>query len=312
MLPARARPGLGRAARAVAGAPRREGYDVIYPRYESPPPDPNARNNIVGAVRPRARRRSDARTCRSSSLGHSRGGRLAVEAAAFLKPRLVIALYPGQINPQFEPATNFKLIPKTTNIYLLVGDRDKSVGNTGALELDRRLSPSASPRRASTAASIQSTTGFTADHMSVYSLSEAGRARVWGRIDRLIARRSEARAEELLELHGRAHVALDLQLARHVRRGRVLLAGDDLGELVGRRRDRGVRAVVGTSVADVERRRPARRRATGPRPRCRRGTSSSCLRASTRRRAPGGCRRIPWLPPIAPLLGFTACCGRKP
>ena len=27
-----------------------EGYTVIYPRYESPPPDPQARNNIVGAV----------------------------------------------------------------------------------------------------------------------------------------------------------------------------------------------------------------------------------------------------------------------
>ena len=28
-----------------------EGYDVVYPRYESPPPDPDARDNIVGAVR---------------------------------------------------------------------------------------------------------------------------------------------------------------------------------------------------------------------------------------------------------------------
>ena len=27
-----------------------EGYDVVYPRYEQPPPDPEARNNIVGAV----------------------------------------------------------------------------------------------------------------------------------------------------------------------------------------------------------------------------------------------------------------------
>ena len=81
------------------------------------------------------------------------GGRLAVEAAAALEPRLVVAFYPGQINPQFEPATNFKLIPKTTSIYLLVGDRDTSVGNSGALELAGDSSPSASPHRASTAAS---------------------------------------------------------------------------------------------------------------------------------------------------------------
>src|SRR5215210_6374543 len=46
--------------------------------------------------------------------------------------------------------------------------------------------------------------------------------------------------EQLLELHGRAHVALDLQLARHVRRRRVLGAGSDLLEGLRRRRDRHV------------------------------------------------------------------------
>src|SRR6476619_6363807 len=116
----------------------REGYAVIYPRYESPPPDPQARNNIVGAVG-RALGDLGRPDVPLVLLGHSRGGRLAVEAAAFLNPRLVVAMYPGQINPAFEPATNFKLIPKTTDIYLFVGDRDKSVGNTGALELDHRL-----------------------------------------------------------------------------------------------------------------------------------------------------------------------------
>ena len=114
-----------------------EGYAVIYPRYESPPPDPQARNNIVGAVG-RALGDLGRPDVPLVLLGHSRGGRLAVEAAAFLNPRLVVAMFPGQINPAFEPATNLKLIPKTTDIYLFVGDRDKSVGNTGALELDHR------------------------------------------------------------------------------------------------------------------------------------------------------------------------------
>ena len=104
-------------------------------------------------------------------VGHSRGGRLAVEAAAFLKPRLVVAFYPGQINPQFEPATNFKLIPKTTNIYLLVGDRDTSVGNTGALELDQRLLNFGFPASRIHGGIVKSSPGFTADHMSVYTLS---------------------------------------------------------------------------------------------------------------------------------------------
>src|SRR6266702_6783075 len=38
------------------------------------------------------------------------------------------------------------------------------------------------------------------------------------------------RLEQLLELHGGAHVALDLQLARHVGRRRVLLAVGNLRE----------------------------------------------------------------------------------
>ena len=42
-----------------------EGYDVIYPRYEQPPPDLDARDNIVSAVG-RALSRSGARRCRSS------------------------------------------------------------------------------------------------------------------------------------------------------------------------------------------------------------------------------------------------------
>jgi dienelactone hydrolase len=164
-----------------------EGYDVIYPRYEQPPPDPQARNNIVGAVG-RALGTLGRPHVPLVLVGHSRGGRLAVEAAAFLAPRLVIAFYPGQINPTFEPDTNFKLIPKTTDIYLLVGDRDTSVGNAGALELDRRLLGGGFPAARIHGGIVHSTGGFTADHMSVYSLSDAGKRAIWDRTDRLIER----------------------------------------------------------------------------------------------------------------------------
>jgi dienelactone hydrolase len=162
-----------------------EGYDVVYPRYESPPPDPNARNNIVGAVG-RALRTLGRPNVPLILVGHSRGGRLAVEAAAFLSPRLVIAFYPGQINPAFEPPTNFKLIPRTTNIYIFVGDRDTSVGNAGALELDRRLLEDGFPAARIHGAVVHSAPGFTADHMSVYSLTKPGKQAIWGRTDRLI------------------------------------------------------------------------------------------------------------------------------
>jgi len=161
-----------------------EGYDVIYPRYEDPPPDTQARNNIVGAVG-RALGDLGRPEVPLVLLGHSRGGRLAVEAAAFLKPRLVLAYYPGQINLQIEPPTNFKLIPKTTEIYLFVGDRDTSVGNSGAVELAERLLAFDVPVTQIHAQTIRSR-GFTADHMSMYDLSPAAKKALWGRADRLI------------------------------------------------------------------------------------------------------------------------------
>jgi dienelactone hydrolase len=162
-----------------------EGYAVVYPRYEDPPPDAQARNNIVGAV---GRALGDLGRPKVPLvlLGHSRGGRLAVEAAAYLEPRLVIAIYPGLINPAFEPATNLGLIPKTTGIYLFVGDRDTSVGNSGALELDKRLLELGVPAKQIHGGVIRSTDGFVADHASVYTLSRAGKRAIWDRVDRLI------------------------------------------------------------------------------------------------------------------------------
>jgi predicted esterase len=160
------------------------GYDVIYPRYEDPPPDAHARNNIVGAV---GRALGDLGRPKVPLvlLGHSRGGRLAAEAAAFLKPKLVLAFYPGQINPSFEPPTNFKLIPPTTNIWLFVGDKDTTVGNQGAIELEHRMLASGFPAKPIHRAVIHSQ-GFTADHSSVYDLSPAAKRAIWDRTDRLV------------------------------------------------------------------------------------------------------------------------------
>jgi pimeloyl-ACP methyl ester carboxylesterase len=160
------------------------GYDVIYPRYEDPPPAPDARNNIIRAV---GRGLGDLGRPKVPLvlLGHSRGGRLAVEAAAFLKPRLVLAFYPGQFDPAFEAPTNFKLIPPTTNVWLFVADQDTVVGNQGAVELNRRLMASGFPATRIHGAVIHSQ-GFTADHGSVYDLSPAAKRAIWDRTDRLI------------------------------------------------------------------------------------------------------------------------------
>jgi pimeloyl-ACP methyl ester carboxylesterase len=163
-----------------------EGDDVIYPRYEQPPPAPDARDNAVRAIRAGLAKLGHP-TAPLVLLGHSRGGRLAVEAAAFLKPRLVIAVFPGTINPQMEPATDFTRIPATTDIYLLVGDRDTGVGNSGALEMDQRLLAFDFPAVHIHGGVIRSTPHFTADHMSVYDTGTGARTAIWARIDRLIA-----------------------------------------------------------------------------------------------------------------------------
>lgn len=164
-----------------------QGDDVIYPRYEDPPPDPYARNRIITAVEKATETLGNPRVP-LVMLGHSRGGRLAVEAAAFLEPELVIGIFPGRINPSFEPDTNLGLIPHTTDVYLLVGDRDTSVGSSGARELDRRLLAGGFPAARIHGGVIHSTRGFVADHDSVYDVTPAAQRAVWARVDRLIAK----------------------------------------------------------------------------------------------------------------------------
>jgi pimeloyl-ACP methyl ester carboxylesterase len=163
-----------------------QGDDVIFARYEQPPPAPDARDHAVTGIRAGLAKlgHPDAPLV---LLGHSRGGRLAVEAAAFLKPKLVIAVYPGTINIKFEPATNFRKIPRSTNIYLLVGDRDEGVGASGALEMDQRLLAFGFPAARIHGGVIRSTPQFTADHLSVYDLGAPAQKAIWARIDRLIA-----------------------------------------------------------------------------------------------------------------------------
>jgi dienelactone hydrolase len=163
-----------------------EGYDVIYPRYELAAGDPAARDGVVAGVR-----NGLARLGRPHAplvlVGHSRGGRLAVEAAAYLKPREAIAIYPGLVNPQVEPPTDFTKVPSSTTIWLLVGDRDRSVGNAGALELFERLRTFDFPSVQIHGGVIRSTPSFTADHLSVYRTDPAAQKAIWARVDRLIA-----------------------------------------------------------------------------------------------------------------------------
>jgi acetyl esterase/lipase len=164
-----------------------EGYDVIFPRYDVPYPAPDARDGVVAGVR-----EGLAKLGRPHVplilLGHSRGGRLAVEAAAILHPRAAVAVFPGLLNAAFEEPTNLALIPPTTNIWLLVGDRDTDVGTAGANELYQRLRAADVAALQISTGIIRSRPGFSANHESVYRTDPAAQKAIWGRIDRILVR----------------------------------------------------------------------------------------------------------------------------
>jgi pimeloyl-ACP methyl ester carboxylesterase len=163
-----------------------QGDDVIFPRYEDPPPDPTARVNIVVSVEQAIDKLGDPKVP-LVLVGHSRGGRLAVEAAAYLEPELVVAIFPGIINPSFELPTNLGLIPPTTQLYLFSGDRDTDLGTLGVRQLQQRLAAGGFPASHVHVGVIRSRPGYVASHDSVYKTTPAARAALWARVDRLIA-----------------------------------------------------------------------------------------------------------------------------
>ena len=162
-----------------------EGYDVIFPRYEEVRGEPRARDGVVDGVRNGLRRLGRPRVP-LVLVGHSRGGRLAVEAAALLRARAAIAIFPGRLNPSFESQTDFRQLPRSTAIWLLTGEDDRDVGAAGAVELFTRLRAMNVPRAQIHGGVIRSTPHFRADHLSVYRTGPGARRAIWARVDRLI------------------------------------------------------------------------------------------------------------------------------
>jgi dienelactone hydrolase len=164
-----------------------EGYAVIFPREEQPSPDPNARTNVVVSAYQAIDRLGNPKVP-LIILGHSRGARIAVEAAGYLLPSEVISVFPGGLHVFFEAPTDLGRIPDSTQIYLLWGDRDDVVTASGVHELQRRLAEARFPSSHVHVSVIRSAPGFSATHDSVYRTDAATRRHVWARIDKLIAK----------------------------------------------------------------------------------------------------------------------------
>ncbi|HEV2593191.1 MAG TPA: dienelactone hydrolase family protein [Gaiellaceae bacterium] len=160
-----------------------QGDAVIFPRYEQPAADPSARITIAVSSFQALDRLGDPKVP-LVIVGHSRGARLAVEAASDLHPKLIVALFPGLWNRTFELPTDLSQIPATTKIDLFSGDRDTVVGTAGVKELVERLHAAG---RTAHVAVIHSGAGFSATHDSVYRTDAAAQRAIWARVDRLIA-----------------------------------------------------------------------------------------------------------------------------
>lgn len=167
-----------------------EGDAAVFPLYEAEPPAGDARDNALAGLQIALHRLGDPHVP-IVLVGHSRGARLAAEVAAVmparhLKASAVVAIFPGQINPAFEPPTDFAKLDPALKIWVLVGEDDRGVGNAGALELYERLTSFGFPDENVIPVKVKSRPGFLATHMSVYDTSETAHRIFWGRVDRIV------------------------------------------------------------------------------------------------------------------------------
>ncbi len=167
-----------------------QGDAAVFPLYEADPPAGDARDHALAGLETALHRLGDPKVP-IVLVGHSRGGRLAAEVAAVmpaekLKASAVVAIFPGLINPAFEPPTDFSKLDPATRIWILVGEEDHDVGSAGAIELFERLHAFGFPSESVVPVKVRSRPGFHATHMSVYDTSAQAHAVFWGRVDRIV------------------------------------------------------------------------------------------------------------------------------
>lgn len=164
-----------------------KGDAVVYPKYETVPGAFGANRHIQLAVAA-AMRRLGSPKVPIVAVGYSRGGRLAVEWAAFARrfgrtPAAVMSIFPGRLNARLEEKVDLRNLDPKTGVSILVGEAD---GREGARELLRRLAHAGFPPDRIDTVLVRSSKGFVADHFSVFQTSAAARKAFWARADRLV------------------------------------------------------------------------------------------------------------------------------
>jgi dienelactone hydrolase len=165
----------------------REGYEVIYPSYETVPYQPGGLKHLIQGVA--TARPHVAHGVPVAAIGYSRGGRLVVDYAsvassAGLVPRRVLSVFPSG---RMDPLLNLAPLTGRTKVLILAGDSDTTVATVGAGQLVTQLAASGFPYADVRFETVRSHGFFVADHLSVLDDSPGARRAYWARADRFFA-----------------------------------------------------------------------------------------------------------------------------
>jgi predicted esterase len=165
----------------------REGYEVVYPGYETFPYQANGLKHLVQGVA--AALPHVAKGVPVAAIGYSRGGRLVLDYASIasvtgLVPGRIFSLYPSGI---MDPLLNLAPLSGHTKVLILAGDKDTTVGTIGASQLVTQLAASGFPYKDVRFEAVHSRGTFVADHLSVLSDTPGAQKAYWARADRFFA-----------------------------------------------------------------------------------------------------------------------------
>ena len=123
----------------------REGYEVVYPAYETFPYQPGGLKHLIQGVEvalPHV-----AKGVRVAAIGYSRGGRLVMDYASVSSTTgLVPAAHPQPlpVRDHGSRCSTSQPLAGHAKVLILAGDRDTTVGTVGAGQLVTQLAASSS------------------------------------------------------------------------------------------------------------------------------------------------------------------------
>jgi dienelactone hydrolase len=165
----------------------REGYEVVYPAYESFPLQNGALKHLVQGLATAAGH--VALGVPVAAIGYSRGGRLVMDYASVseatgLVPARIFSVFPAGT---MDPPLNLAPLDGRTKVLIVAGDADQTVANVGANQLITQLAIAGFPYADVHFEVVRSHGFFVADHLSVLRNDAGSRRAFWARADRFFA-----------------------------------------------------------------------------------------------------------------------------